>query len=629
MTQEINLAETLKDADMRVLLMLLFQYTGDEKWLAAPYLPRRDVNLIAAENAGLPEDIQAEIRAAAEDILSDGEARPAISNPDDTLLVRMMSTCLGEAVPPEYAPMMREQMGFARPSRKSVTTPPKEPVIIVGAGVSGIAMAQALSQANIPYLIIEKNGSAGGVWLDNKYPGCSVDTPNHAYSFSFAEPFAWSRNFSPREDIYAYLTKTVETLGLKANTRFGTKVVAARWDEQDHLWHVDVEDASGMHTLHTHALISAIGQLNIPATPRIMGQDIFKGPAFHTARWPQDLDLTDKSVAIIGTGASAMQLAPSIADQVKSLTIFQRSPQWVRPVPRFHDPIAPGIQWLLTHIPVYASWHRFTMFWRYGDGLLPTLRKDPDWPHAARSLNRTNERHRVQMAGHIEEKLAGRPDLIEKCMPDYPPFGKRILLDNGWFEMLLKPNVELVTSPIETLTTGGVKTSEGQTYAADVIIYSTGFKVTEMAASLGITGRNGQSLAQAWAENNPKAYLGITTPGFPNFFSLQGPNTGLGHGGSAIFQSECQAKYITKCLVDLISETGTVMDVRRDVHDAYVASVDAEHETLIWTHPGMTTYYRNAAGRVISVMPWRLVDYWHMTHEPNPADFVLETAAAV
>lgn len=614
---------------MRVLLMLLFQYTGDEKWLAAPYLPRRDVNLIAAEDAGLPEAIQAEIRAAAENILSDGEARPTMSNPDDALLVRMMSTCLGEAVPPEYAPMMREQMGFARAAVKPAATDFENPVIIVGAGVSGIAMAHALSKAGIPYLIIEKNDSSGGVWLENKYPGCSVDTPNHAYSFSFAEPFAWSRNFSPREDIYAYLGKTVETLGIKKHTRFNTRVIAARWDEAARLWHVEVEDGRGVETLQTRALISAIGQLNIPAMPNIKGQETFKGRAFHSARWPQGLDLAGKSVAIIGTGASAMQLAPSIADKVSSLTIFQRSPQWVRPIPRFHEPIAPGIQWLLTHVPIYASWHRFAMFWRYGDGLLPTLRKDPDWPHAARSLNRTNERHRVQMAAHIEESLAGRPDLIEKCMPDYPPFGKRILLDNGWFDMLLKPNVELVTSHIAAITAEGVKTSDGQLFDADVIVYSTGFKVTEMAASLGITGRNGQSLAEAWAENNPKAYLGITAPGFPNFFSLQGPNTGLGHGGSAIFQSECQAKYITKCLVELIAEPGAVMDVRRDVHDAYVASVDAEHETLIWTHPGMTTYYRNAAGRVVSVMPWRLVDYWHMTNAPDPADFEIESAKAV
>ena len=622
-----KLQQAVDAADLRVLLMVMFQMSGDRRWLEAPYRPKRDVKLIADEAAGFPDHIQAEIKAAAVKVLSKEKPEIAIEVPDDTLMIEMMSICLSEAVPSEYAPMMREQMGFssAGPDQDGAvsTDKNKRPVVIVGAGVSGIALGFRLKKLGISYIIVERNDEVGGTWYENVYPGCAVDTPNHAYSFSFGSRYPWSRNFSPRAEIQDYLESVTDELGIRPTIRFGTMLTKATWDDEASCWQVTLETLTGEEQLEACAVVSAIGQLSQVSMPVLEGADDYQGNKFHTARWPAGTDLKDKHVAIIGTGASAMQIVPEIVDDVASLSIYQRSAQWVRPIPRYQDAIPEGAQWLLKNIPLYASWYRFTMLWRYGDGLLPSLRIDPDWPHPERSLNRANDRHRVDMTNHMERELDGRPDLFDKCLPTYPPYGKRILLDNSWFKSLRKDNVELITTGIDHFDETGIETSDGQHRAADVVIYSTGFKITEMASRLNISGAKGLRLEGVWADENPTAYLGITVPDFPNLFCMQGPNTGLGHGGSAIFQAECQANYIAACLEKIAKDDLVAIDVKPEPLADYVRKVDAEHEQMIWSHPGMSTYYRNKAGRVFSVMPWRLVDYWAMTRTPDFDDYDL------
>lgn len=630
-----RLKEALQQADLRALLMVLFHMTGDRKWLSPPFMPMRDVLIIAPLDAGLPEEAQQAIRQAAEELLSDSNREPAIQDPGDELMVEMMSVCLGENVPPEYAPMMREEMGLI--SREVTWSAPEkpaavqhaQPVLIVGAGATGIAIGHNLKSLGIPFAIIEKNGEVGGTWLVNDYPGCAVDTPNHAYSYSFGKRYPWSRYFSPREELQDYLERSATDLGLRPYIRFNTEVTQADWDEASACWKVRIRTEDGREEiLQAPALISAIGQLSQPFVPEIDGAETFEGPLFHSTEWPENLDLTDKRIAIIGTGATSMQVVPSIVDQVGAMTIYQRSAQWARPIPGYHDNIGEGAQWLLAEVPLYASWYRFLMLWRYGDGLLSSLHKDPHWEHPERSLNRANDRHRQQMTDHILSELADRPDLVEKCLPTYPPYGKRILLDNGWFQSIKQPHVELVTDHIRRIVPNGIETVDGQIRKADVILLATGFKVSQMAARLNITGRDGLNLAEAWRDDNPSAYLGITVPGFPNLFITQGPNTGLGHGGSAIFQSECQSRYIINCLTAMHEQNIAAIEVSQDAHDEFVASVDAEHEKMVWTHPGMSTYYRNAKGRVVSVSPWRLVDYWGMTHDVDLTPYHIRKRAS-
>ncbi len=620
--QKFDLSSVIAEGDIRVLLMVLVHMTGDERWLEPPYKPKRDVRLIPDPEAGVPKDIQDEIRAAVLKLFANGAPRPAITDPGNELMLKMMRACLGEHVAPEYAPLMREEMGFIPRDARWAKQPAagqleQRHVLIVGAGVCAIALGVALGRLGIPYTIVEKNAELGGTWYVNRYPGCGVDTPNHSYSFSFGARNNWTRYFAHRQELLDYLKKVALEYDVRSHIRFQTRLTSSRWDEVKHRWTSTLETSAGVEEFESAVLVSAIGQLNDPSRARFNGEEDFEGVMLHSALWSDDIELDGKHVAVIGTGATAMQLVPSIAGRVASVTVYQRSAQWSRPVAGYSDPIPDGAQWLLRHLPFYVQWYRFNMFWRYGDGLLPFLRKDPAWPYPNRAVNKGNDRHREELTEFILSELKDRPDLIEKCVPTYPPYGKRILLDNGWFRTLTKPNVELVTDPIDHFARDGIVTSDKKLRRAEVIVISTGFKVTEMAARLNITGTNGKKLADAWADDNPTAYLGLTVPDFPNFFCMLGPNAGPAHGGSVIFQSECQSRYITACLLNMIQGEIAAIDVRQEAHDDYIRKVDREHEQLIWTHPGMTTYYRNRRGRVFSAMPWRFVDYWAMTHDPD------------
>ncbi len=629
--ERLDLSSTVAEGDIRCLLMVLMHMTGDERWLEPPYKPKRDVRLIPDPDAGLPQEIQDEIRAAVVNLFAHGHPKPVISDPGDELMLRMMRACLGENVAPEYAPLMREEMGFVARDARWTKTPSNETlvqqhVLIVGAGVCAVALGVALGRLGIPYTIVEKNDELGGTWYINRYPGCGVDTPNHSYSYSFGSRNPWTRYFCQREELLDYLKKVAAEYDIRRHLRLNTELTSSRWDERKRRWISTLRTGDGEEAFESTALVSAIGQLNDPSRAHFRGEEDFKGTILHSALWSNDIRLDGKHVAVIGTGATAMQLVPSIADRVVSVTVYQRTAQWSRPVNGYSDPLNEGARWLLAHLPFYVQWYRFNMFWRYGDGLLPFLRKDPAWPYPDRAVNKGNDRHRQELTDFILSELKDRPDLIEKCVPSYPPYGKRILLDNGWFRTLTKPNVALVTDTIDHFSRDGIVTADGQSRPADIIVIATGFKVTEMAARLNITGRDGKDLRAAWANDNPTAYLGLTVPDFPNFFCMLGPNSGPAHGGSVIFQSECQSRYISACLVDMIERGVAAIDVRPDVLEDYVRKVDAEHEAMIWTHPGMTTYYRNKSGRVFSAMPWRFVDYWAMTHDPDFSQYRLTIA---
>lgn len=431
---ENALKRALGAADLRVLLMALFHVTGEPRWLR--YRPARDVNLVADENAGFPPEVQEEIRSAAFEVLKDNST-PVVPDPGETLLLEMLRICLDEQVGEEYASLMHEEMGFkSRDVGWTEESHASPSVLIVGAGICGIALGARLGRLGIDYRIVERNPNVGGVWWENRYPGCGVDTPNHAYAYSFEAPYPWRRCFSDRDQVHDYLTQCADTHGVRQRVSFNTKVTAARWQADKLCWAVDLDADDETRTIETEILVSAIGQLNDPSIPDVPGIDKFEGVALHSSRWKEGTELKGKRVALIGTGASAIQIAPAIADEVASLTIYQRSPQWIRPVRRHHEPISDDTQWLIDHVPYYATWFRTTMWWRYGDGLLPQLKRDPDWPDQPLSINKANARRRVEMMAHIEAELAGREDLLASCTPQYPPFGKRILIDNGWYAML-------------------------------------------------------------------------------------------------------------------------------------------------------------------------------------------------
>jgi 4-hydroxyacetophenone monooxygenase len=293
------------------------------------------------------------------------------------------------------------------------------------------------------------------------------------------------------------------------------------------------------------------------------------------------------------------------------------------PNPNYHRRVGAAKKWLLRHVPYYGRWYRFLLFWPGSDGLWPSLVLDPAWPHKDRSINAANEEMRIAFTEYMRQQLGDRPDLLSKVVPTYPPFGKRMLQDNGsWLAALKRDNVELVTDRIERISPYGPVCQGGSEYPVDVIVYATGFHANRFLWPMEITGRGGVRLREMWGED-PRAYLGITVPRFPNLFCLYGPATNLAHAGSIIFHSECQVRYIMGCFRALLSGGYATLECKQTVHDAFNRRLDETHARMVWTHPGVSSWYKNAAGRVTTTSPWRLADYWRWTQVPDLADYEL------
>ena len=587
------------------------------------------------EGQGLLSDAEkAAVRARALGVLAayrDGGCKlPPL--PSHETIHEMMSFLVGEPVPAEYVPMMLEELALDGESAREVPWDRGVPaaakqgfhVLVIGAGMSGLLAAIQLEEAGIPYTVIEKNSGVGGTWFENTYPGCRVDVANHFYCYSFAPNHDWSEFFSQHTELREYFERCSREHGVRERIRFETEVVSARFDERNARWEVRVRARGGAEeTLIAQALISAVGQLNRPKLPEIPGRERFAGPAFHSAEWQHQHSLAGKRVAVIGSGASALQLVPEVAKQAQQLFVFQRSPAWMTPNPSYHRRVSEGTKWLLKHLPYYGRWYRFLLFWPASDGLLPSLIIDPSWPHPERSVNAANEQTRILFTDYLKRQVGDDPVLLAKVVPSYPPFGKRMLQDNGsWLAALKRENVELVTQRIAEISADAVVCEDGERYPVDVIVYATGFHANKFLYPMQIVGRQGAVLADRWGDD-PRAYLGITVPGFPNLFCLYGPGTNLAHAGSIIFHSECQMRYVMGCIQTLIAQGYASLECRQDVHDAFNERLDRALAQTVWSHPGMNSWFKNAKGRVTTTSPWRLLDYWRWTKRPNLADFHL------
>ncbi|NYT44300.1 NAD(P)/FAD-dependent oxidoreductase [Alcaligenaceae bacterium] len=620
------LREAIEQADIATLSMVLVQLSGDTEILQTikPY-----VHGPWNYSVDMPEDLQSDLRerliALLKDYAETGRALPPPPPVDQ--IQSMMSACVGEEVPADFVPMMMEELAFHGGDTREISWQSNDArdaasefkVLIIGAGMSGVLAAIKLKRMGIPFVVIEKNDAVGGTWYENRYPGCGVDTPNHLYSYSFEPDHIWTQFFSKQKELQAYFERTVDRHGLRDNIRFNTEVVSAIYQDVDGSWEVVSRDRSTGEEVkyNVRAVISAVGQLNRPQMPDIKGLSSFKGKVLHTGAWDDKYPLAGKRVAMIGTGASAIQAAPTIAPQVSELHIFQRTPHWIIANRNYHASVTSGKKWVLEHLPFYARWYRFQLFWAFSDAIHNALVVDPNWPHQERSLNARNERFRINLTQYYKDKLGENSELLKKVIPDYPPYGKRMLIDNHWFDMLQRDNVELITEGIDRIEADAIFTKDGARHEVDVIIMATGFAAHKMLWPMDIRGNDGVALRDLWGDDDPRAYLGITVPKFPNFFLLYGPNTHLGHGGSIIFHSECQMRYIAKCLRWLIETGHKEMEVLEAVHDDYNDRCDDAHSKMVWTTGATSNWYRNTKGRVVSNSPWRLVDYWAMTFEPD------------
>ena len=630
----------LAEAHLPALLASLIHLTGDESLLTPE---RRPAYIIMADNrvGDYSPEVQADLVARARTAIKahlEGAPMPPSLAPE--VVRKMMDWVAGADIPDHYAPFLADELmldgtstktpDWSAPKLKSAAG--KLKVVVIGAGMSGLLSGIRLKQAGLDFTIVEKNADVGGTWLENAYPGCRVDNPNHMYSYSFEPNHDFPQFYSTQPVLLDYFRRIAERHQLLPHIRFETEVVEAVFDEARALWKVTVKSKDGRReTLEANALITAVGQLNRPRLPDIEGVDSFAGPAFHSARWRQDVDLTGKRVAVIGTGASAYQFVPEIAPKVAHLEIFQRTPPWPLPGPTYHDDVPEGKKWLLEHVPYYDKWYRFFLFWMLTDGFYEMVKADPAWDGGEGAVSEANAGLRALLEQVLAAQAPDRPDLVAKVTPAYPIGGKRALVDNGvWMTALKRDNVDLVTTPIARVTPDGVETKDGVTHKADVLIYGTGFHASRFLWPMRIVGRDGKDLNEVW-KGDARAYLGMTTPGFPNLFMIYGPNTNIVVNGSIIFFSECSVRYIIGCLKLLAETDADTIEVRPEVHDAFNAKVDAANGLMAWGAPQVTSWYKNATGRVSQNWPFPLVDYWTATVAPNPTDFTLKnrvTAAA-
>ncbi|WP_236735366.1 flavin-containing monooxygenase [Mycolicibacterium peregrinum] len=631
---DVELSTLLQSANIPTLLATLAHLTGEDRWIRAPYTPtpRRDID--DHDDGGLPADVVQEIRDGAFMVLRelrDGVRTPA-SEPTPERLVRILEVSVGESLPADYGRLLGEELGIY--PRSGVPQAPAEVrsafhVAIIGAGLSGLCLAIRLEQAGIGFTVFEKNDDVGGTWEENIYPGCGVDTPSHLYCFSFDQNPDWTRYFVHRDELAAYWSEVADRWGVRRHIRFGTTVESTRFDEDTLRWQVCVNGPDGtVEVIEANAVVSAVGLLNQPALPKIAGIDSFEGPCLHTARWDRSVDLTGKRVAVVGTGASAMQFVPVAAETAAAVTVFQRSPQWAMPHPNQSREVPDAVRKLHRHIPHYLGWYRLRVFWRMGDRLHSLLQVDKGYEHPDRAINKGNDALRKMLTSYIQTQLDARPDLIEKSLPDYPVYGKRLLIDHGWYSTIRRDNVRLVTDPIDRITPVGIRMVDGAEQRFDVITFATGFDAVNVLGSIDVYGRGGRSLHEQWGADDGRAYLGISVPGFPNFFCLYGPNTNTGHGGTVIAGTEMQVQYVTHLIARMIDDDLATVEVRQDVFDAYDQELGDVLANSIWTHPGMSTYYRNSKGRVVTNSPWKYIDYWRRTHEPRLEEFSVARAVS-
>jgi cation diffusion facilitator CzcD-associated flavoprotein CzcO/acetyl esterase/lipase len=511
---------------------------------------------------------------------------------------------------PVFAGMLREadaavaELGAAL-RRDCAARRPR--VAVVGAGFGGIGMGMALRAAGWTepddLTIVDRADGVGGVWRDNTYPGAACDVPSHLYSFSSAPGYEWSRRFAPQADILRYLQRLTREHGLTERLRLGTEVTEAHWDATAARWQLDLSDGG---TLEADVLVPACGQLSRPATPAIPGLDRFAGPVFHSAAWDHDVELSGKRVAVIGTGASAVQFVPAIADRVAAMTVFQRSAPYLIPKP--DRPYGARHHALFRALPAWRTLSRgfWAAFFETGALGLTTVRA------AAVPF-------RLAFRGLLRAQVPDA-DLRARLAPDYPIGCKRILISSDYYRALARPHVEVVTAGISEVTATGVRTADGTEHAADVIVLGTGFATSDFLVPMKVFGPGGRELTEQWRDG-ARAHLGITVPGFPNLFLLYGPNTNVG-SGSIVHMLESQISYVRQA-VDVLAGGVRTLTVRPEVESAFDTEMQQRLGGSVWTE--CQSWYRTASGRIVNNWPGLMREYRRRTNRFDVDEYVVTT----
>jgi 4-hydroxyacetophenone monooxygenase len=618
------IADALAVADLNALRITLYQLTGDPELRDMPLesIPIRNGRVWVTV---VHHDYQDRLKEIATAYLS-GEHPNIPPAPDKAQAVELLNLFSGEELREPMARLATENLALAgMPAelgeglKPGATIPDDFHVTIIGAGHTGVALAIYLQQIGIPFTIVEKHSRFGGTWVINHYPRLRVDVPGFVYQYRFA-PHKWRGHFPPQAEILEYADFVADRYDLRKHTRLNISVEGADWDAGAHRWTVRLSDGT---SLSSNFVISASGLFATANTPDIPGLSSFEGPILHTAEWDNDFDPTGKTVALIGNGSSGTQLLPWLASEADKAYAFQRTPQWIVPAAiRYDAQVSPSLYWLFDNLPYYRNWHIYSLqvaAVNVQDG----HELDPEWHAKHGTLSKHNDDLRKNLEAYIGEQMAGRPDLIKKSIPTQAPLSRRLIVDNGWYEALIRPNVELVTDSISHIDKSAINMTNGDRYEVDAIVLGSGFDVGKYFWPVVYKGQSGVTLEDAWRRDGARAYLGMSYPDFPNFFSCYGPNS---HPRSGAFHvwTEAWARYVSTLILATLNRGAESVAVKRESFEEFNEAMDKRFDTLVWGVVPSGGYYINQQGRPGVHMPYRAEEYYNFLSNPKIDDYTFE-----
>ncbi|MBO1267743.1 flavin-containing monooxygenase [Arthrobacter cavernae] len=623
---EEELAAHLASAQVPALVMLTAHVTGDASVLRDEWRP----NLKTLPLSGLDPETEAAARSRCFELLAPFLATQHewAAVPGEPLRRKLVTWLMGgENEDAQAIAQVAFTPNKVDPRRPDWTLDSAAPdsalnAVVIGAGFSGLLAGLRLKQAGVPFKIIEKSVGVGGTWWENTYPDCRTDVRSHIYTYSFVQ-HDWETHYGRQDRIHGYLHQFAADNGLLEHMVFGTEVTATRWDQETGTWTLETKTAQGVgETIESNIVVSAVGQLNRPSIPKLPGLDTFDGPVVHSAQWDHGIDFTNKRVVVIGTGASALQFAPAVAKVAEQVTIFQRSAPWLRPTPVLRQEIENGERWLLINLNQYRAYYRFSIFLPRLIGNLPAATVDPDFPPTEVSVSAANEALRQELTAYLEEQAGDDEELRKQIIPNYPPAAKRIICDDGtWVKTLKRDNVRLVSQGVNRIDKDGVWLGD-EHVPADIILLGTGFKASDFLLPMSVAGIDGKDLHETWGID-ASAYLGVTLPGYPNFFCMYGPNTNTVVHGNLVFFLECQANYIIDAVKTLATGGHRSLDLRDDVFAAYDKEIVAESAKRTWGWSKTHSWYMNAEGRSTIMWPLPARNYFERTSKVRTEDYKL------